>query len=89
MISFNEKIKRRSKEIDSFLCVGIDISTDSLGSDNLENLISHSKKVVDATKDIALAYKPNFAFFEKWGSKGFEWLEEMMGYIGDLSLIHI
>ena len=83
MISFNEKIKRRSKEINSFLCVGIDISTDSLGSDNLENLISHSKKVVDATKDIALAYKPNFAFFEKWGSKGFEWLEEMMGYIGD------
>ena len=83
MISFNEKIKRRSKEINSFLCVGIDISTDSLGSDNLEDLISHSKKVVDATKDIALAYKPNFAFFEKWGSKGFEWLEEMMGYIGD------
>ena len=83
MISFNEKIKRRSKEINSFLCVGIDISSDSLGSDNLENLISHSKKVVDATKDIALAYKPNFAFFEKWGSKGFEWLEEMMGYIGD------
>ena len=49
MISFNEKIKRRSKEINSFLCVGIDISIDSLGSDNLEDLISHSKKVVDAT----------------------------------------
>ena len=83
MISFNEKIKRRSKEINSFLCVGIDISTDSLGSDNLEHLISHSKKVIDATKDIALAYKPNFAFFEKWGSRGFQWLENIMGYIGD------
>ena len=63
------KLKRRSKEINSFLCVGIDISTDSLGSDNLKNLISHSKKVVDATKDIALAYKPNFAFLKSGGLK--------------------
>ena len=77
MISFNEKIKRRSKEINSFLCVGIDISTDSLGSDNIEDLISHSKKVVDATKDIALAYKPNFAFFEALGHSGLEALEKV------------
>ena len=26
--------------------------------------------IVDATKDLAAAYKPNLAFFEEWGSKG-------------------
>ena len=29
-----------------------------------------------------LLFKPNLAFFERWGSIGFAWLEETMEYIG-------
>ena len=82
MISFNRRLLDRANDIGSYLCVGIDISPDLLGSDNLDDLIRHSKLVVDATRDLALAYKPNFAFFERWGPKGFSWLEDLVEYIG-------
>ena len=82
MISFNRRLIDRANDIGSYLCVGIDISPELLGSDDLEDLITHSKLVVDATRDLALAYKPNFAFFERWGSKGFSWLEDLVKYIG-------
>ena len=82
MISFNQKIKKRAKDIKSYLCIGIDVNAKALGSDNFEDLKTHSKKIIDATRDIALAFKPNFAFFERWGSKGFKWLEETVDYIG-------
>ena len=39
--------------------------------------------VVDATSDLAAAYKPNLAFFEEWGSKGYYWLENLMKHIGN------
>ena len=83
MISFNKRLIDRANDIGSYLCVGIDISPELLGSDDLEDMISHSKLVVDATKDLALAYKPNFAFFERWGPKGFSWLEDLVEYIGE------
>ena len=68
-MSFNTRLSDRAKRINSHLCVGIDISPELLGSDKLKDLVAHSKLVVDATRDIALAYKPNFAFFERWGPK--------------------
>ena len=83
MVSFNQRLIDRANEINSYLCVGIDISPELLGSDNINDLVKHSKLVVDATRDFALAYKPNFAFFERWGSKGFTWLENLVEYIGD------
>ena len=87
MISFNQKIKKRAKDINSYLCIGIDVNVKALGSDNFEDIKAHSKKIIDATRDIALAFKPNFAFFERWGSKGFKWLEETVDYIGSDCII--
>ena len=81
--SFNTNLKIRAESIQSWLCVGLDISSESLGSSSLDDLKGHAKKVVDSTRDLAAAYKPNFAFFERWGSKGFQWLEEIIDYIGD------
>tara|TARA_B100001121_G_scaffold76011_1_gene67440 strand:- start:991 stop:1725 length:735 start_codon:yes stop_codon:yes gene_type:complete len=63
--------------------VGLDMSPESLGSDQFDDLKSHTFRVIDSTKDYAVAYKPNFAFFERWGAKGFSWLEETVEYIGD------
>jgi len=81
--SFNSILKSLVHKRKSWLCVGLDISPEALGSDSLIDLKKHTFKVIDATKDYAVAYKPNFAFFERWGAKGFSWLEETVDYIGD------
>ena len=83
MISFNSRIKKLAAEKKSWLCVGLDIDPDILGDYQISNLKKHTFKVIDATRDYAVSYKPNFAFFERWGSIGFKWLEETVKYIGD------
>ena len=82
MITFNHRLKSTIDKKKSCLCVGLDISPEMIGSENLGDLKIHAKKVIDATRDLAAAYKPNFAFFERWGSAGFGWLEEIVDYIG-------
>ncbi len=44
-------------------------------------IFSFNKAIIDATKDLATAYKINFAFYEALGSKGFESLEKTIDYI--------
>ena len=87
MISLNSRLKSITKERNSWLCVGLDISPDNLGSSDLSRLKEHTFNIIDATRDLAVAYKPNFAFFERWGSKGFKWLEETVDYIGSDCII--
>ena len=83
MKSFNSILKSLIQERKSWLCVGLDMNPESLGSYKLDDLKSHTFRVIDSTKDYAVAYKPNFAFFERWGAKGFSWLEETVEYIGN------
>ena len=52
----------------------------------LDDLKAHTRKVIEATAGLAAVYKPNLAFFERWGSAGIEWLEETMEWIGDSAL---
>ena len=87
MVSFNQRLIDRANEINSYLCVGIDISPELLGSDNIDDLIHHSKLVVDATREIALAYKPNFAFFERFGSQGIALLERLVAHINGRAIV--
>ncbi len=89
MNTFNKYLFDRIQSVDSHLCVGLDIYPGAMNDKNasLSDLKDHTKKVIDATRDIAAAYKPNLAFFERWGSAGFEWLEETILYIGDGPII--
>ena len=82
-MSFNFKLKSAIKKKSSCLCVGLDMSPESLGASNISNLKQHTFNVIDVTRDLAIAYKPNFAFFERWGAAGFAWLEETIAYIGN------
>ena len=76
MSSFNSRLKALTDERRSWLCVGLDMNPEALGGRDLSSLKDHTFKVIDATRDLAVAYKPNFAFFERWGAVGFAWLEE-------------
>tara|TARA_B100001113_G_scaffold204440_1_gene167666 strand:- start:138 stop:929 length:792 start_codon:yes stop_codon:yes gene_type:complete len=87
MESFNSRLERIVKERNSWLCVGLDISSEALGLSDINKLRDYTFSVIDATRELAVAYKPNFAFFERWGSAGFDWLEKTIAYIGDEHII--
>jgi len=70
----------------SFLCVGLDPVAEKLPatlSREPEPLLTFNKAVIDATADYAVAYKPNLAFYEALGSKGWDILKETLDYIPD------
>ena len=83
MTAFNSHLKSLCADRESWLCVGLDMNPEAFGSNDLANLKDHTFNVIDATRDLAIAYKPNFGFFERWGAAGFAWLEETAMYIGD------
>jgi orotidine-5'-phosphate decarboxylase len=89
MQAFNSRLSDMIQAKKSHLCVGLDMSPEGLGLTNatIEALKDHTYKVINATHDLAAAFKPNLAFFERWGSAGFKWLEETMEYFGDDTII--
>ena len=88
MKSFNAKLSEHISATGSHLCVGLDITPEALQMNHLtlDDLKAHTRKVIKATAGLAAVYKPNLAFFERWGSAGIEWLEETMEWIGDSAI---
>lgn len=70
----------------SFLCVGLDSDLNKIPKHFLDfedPLYEFNKVIIDATKDYCVAYKPNIAFYECHGSKGWDSLRKTMDYIPD------
>lgn len=68
----------------SFLCVGLDTDLSKIPAHLLETedpIFEFNKAIIDATKEFAVAYKPNIAFFERYGVKGWQSLEKTLAYI--------
>ena len=68
----------------SFLCVGLDTDIKKIPEYLLETsdpVFSFNKEIIDATAEFTIAYKPNLAFYESLGSKGWESLEKTVMYI--------
>ena len=68
-----------------FLCVGLDVDVHDPTDPNPVDLYEKAKLIVDATRDIAAAYKPNSAFYEGEGHEGDKQLELLVHYIRDLA----
>lgn len=79
-----EELYSRIKEKKSFLCVGLDTDINQLPA-HLKNeddpVFAFNKAIIDATLPYAVAYKPNMAFYECLGSKGWESLEKTLRYL--------
>lgn len=70
----------------SYLCVGLDTDLSRIPKhllDDPDPIFAFNKHIIDATKDHCVAYKPNIAFYEALGPKGWESLEKTMDYIPD------
>jgi len=68
----------------SFLCVGLDTEIDKIPSFLLKEkdpLFEFNKRIIDATYKYSVAYKPNVAFYECYGAKGWISLEATVKYI--------
>ena len=75
-----QQIKRKQ----SFLCVGLDSDIDRIPKHLLsaqDPILEFNKQIIDATKDYAVAYKPNIAFYEAFGAKGWDTLKKTVEYI--------
>ena len=69
-----------------FLCVGLDTDIRKLPEsfkslNTREALVSFNRAIVDSTKDLVCAYKPNSAFYEAYGDEGWAALRETIQYI--------
>ncbi|SIS48889.1 orotidine-5'-phosphate decarboxylase [Belliella pelovolcani] len=68
----------------SFLCVGLDTDLSKIPAHLLvlnDPIFEFNKQIIDATADLAVAYKPNIAFYEALGAKGWESLKKTLDYI--------
>ncbi len=68
----------------SFLCIGLDTDLDKIPAHLLEMedpLFEFNKAIIDATHHLCVAYKPNTAFYEAYGSKGWDALRKTSEYI--------
>jgi len=68
----------------SFLCVGLDTDINKIPKhllDSEDPVFEFNKQIIDSTKDLAVAYKPNIAFYEAMGAKGWTSLEKTVNYI--------
>lgn len=68
----------------SFLCVGLDTDLKKVPAHLLNEedpIFAFNKAIVDATAPYCVAYKPNLAFYECYGLKGWAALEKTVKYI--------
>ena len=72
------------KQKKSFLCIGLDTDISKIPSHLLKEkdpIFEFNKQIIDATKDLCVAYKPNIAFYESLGASGWESLKKTVDYI--------
>ena len=76
---FHEILKKRS-----LLCVGLDTDIKRIPAHLLSEpdpVFSFNRAIIEATADLAIAYKPNLAFYEAQGPKGWESLQKTLEII--------
>ncbi|MHA4738258.1 orotidine-5'-phosphate decarboxylase [Dyadobacter sp. MSC1_007] len=68
----------------SYLCVGLDTDIQKIPQHLLkaaDPVFEFNKQIIDATADFCVSYKPNIAFYEALGPKGWESLQKTIEYI--------
>jgi uridine monophosphate synthetase len=75
-MNFFERLEYRAREIDSLLCVGLDPRAKDAASARTECL-----RLIEATSEWALAFKPNAAFFEAFGAEGLAALKDVIAHV--------
>jgi len=81
---FVEKLLNISRKNHSLVCVGLDTDPEKIPEYLLKEkdpIFAFNQKIIDFTFDLVCAYKPNMAFYEAFGSKGWDALKKTCEYI--------
>jgi orotidine-5'-phosphate decarboxylase len=79
-----QQLIQQIKNKKSFLCVGLDTDINKIPEfllDNPDPVFEFNKRIIDATRDLCVAYKPNAAFYESRGIKGLQSLISTAAYL--------
>jgi len=79
--SFFEQLDARARQIDSLLCVGLDPHPADLSEPTAAAAREFCLRLIAATHTVALAYKPNAAFFEAFGAEGYAALRDVIAAV--------
>jgi orotidine-5'-phosphate decarboxylase len=87
-MKFTEKLDAAVKKNNSLLCIGLDIDLKKIPQSLLNKsdpIFDFNKEIIDATKDLVCAYKPNIAFYEMYGIYGMEALIRTIEYASEFA----
>ncbi|MFH4967561.1 orotidine-5'-phosphate decarboxylase [Gaetbulibacter sp. M240] len=79
-----EQLIQQIKIKKTFLCIGLDVDLDKIPEFLLKEedpIFAFNKAIIDATHHLCVAYKPNTAFYEAYGLKGWKALEKTIAYL--------
>lgn len=81
-----QQLVNEIKKKKSFLCIGLDVDLNKIPKHLLKEedpIFAFNKAIIDATHHLCVAYKPNTAFYEAYGIKGWKSLEKTITYLND------
>ena len=81
-----DEIYAQIQQKKSFLCIGLDVDLHKIPSFLLEKedpIFAFNKAIIDTTHHLCVAYKPNTAFYEAYGIKGWQSLKKTIDYINE------
>lgn len=79
-----QQLTEQIKKKNSFLCIGLDVDLNKIPEHLLtleDPIFEFNKAIIDATHHLCVAYKPNTAFYEAYGIKGWKALEKTIKYL--------
>ena len=81
-----QQLETQIQQKQSFLCIGLDIDLNKIPKYLLSEedpIFAFNKSIIDATHHLCVAYKPNTAFYEAYGLKGWKSLEKTINYLNE------
>lgn len=79
-----KELRQQIVEKRSFLCIGLDVDLEKIPESLLQEedpIFAFNKAIIDYTHHLAVAYKPNTAFYEAYGLKGWQALQKTVEYL--------
>lgn len=81
-----QQLVQQIRQKKSFLCIGLDVDVTKIPQHLLvfeDPIFEFNKAIIDATHDLCVSYKPNMAFYEAYGLKGWQSLQKTIDYLNE------
>ncbi len=81
-----QQLVQQIRQKKSFLCIGLDVDLTKIPQHLLkleDPIFEFNKAIIDATHDLCVSYKPNMAFYEAYGLKGWQSLQKTINYLNE------